>query len=543
MRSCSDVIGPSLVTSYGEGVTSDVLLSVVVPVYNAQNELPECLDSILSQDLGNVEVIVVNDGSTDASEEVARDYAGRHPAVRVLASANQGPGLARNLGVERSSGEFLAFADADDVIPPGAYRLMLETLAESGSDFAVGSVRRDVDGRVFEPPFLRHAHRRRRIGIRIDDLPEVMRNVFAWSKVFRRSFWNEAHLRFPPGRMGEDQAAMTEAFLRAAAFDVLPQPVYVWRTKTGSSSVSQQRHRVADLKDRIATKLLTAGVISQLASPRVRQYWTRHGLGGDLPLYFRHLPTCDDEYWRTLVLGVQQLFPDQRAITQSLVLRVQYRLVGWLVLHDRRAEAVAVMKWVEQHPGPLPLRVEDDHVAAQLPHCDDPASGIPAELFWLADHELIFDSRLLAVQLTDQRIQLNGFAVIRGAPTSGVTCRIDVVLRSDLGDRLTLQVQPRPSPAATQWVGRLPQRYDDGAFEAWLNPAVLRAWAAGHVEGPIENCKRWEVELSVTVGGVRRTGRFLSRAADAGLPLTIAGNPRLVARFNQERGLVIEVAD
>jgi Glycosyl transferase family 2 len=524
-------------------VSSDVLLSVVVPVYNAQNELRQCLDSILSQDVGEVEVVVVNDGSTDASEAVAHDYARRHSSVAVVTTVNQGPGLARNLGVERCRGQFLAFADADDLVAPGAYRLMLETLLESGSDFAVGSVQRNIDGRVFEPPFLREAHRRRLIGIRIDDLPEVQRNVFAWNKVFRRSFWNQARLRFPPGRMGEDQATMTEAYLRAAAFDVLPEPVYVWRTRHDGSSVSQQRHQVADLQDRIATKQLTNDVIAQLASPRVRDYWTRHGLAGDLPLYFRHLPTCDDEYWRTLVRGVQQLFTDERALTQSQVLRVPYRLVGWLVLHGRRVEAETVVRWAERHPGPLPLRVEGDHVVAQLPYFDDPASGIPAKLFWLAEHELIFDARLMAVQLTDRGLRLSGFAVIRGAPTSGVACRIDAGLRSDVGDRVTLQVDLRPSAAASEWVGRLPQRYDAGAFEAWLHPAVLRAWAARHAEKPTGNCKRWEAELTVTVGDIRRAGRFRSTAADSRLPLTIPGNPRVVARFDPERGLVVEVAD
>jgi CDP-glycerol glycerophosphotransferase len=524
-------------------VSTDVLLSVVVPVYNAQNVLPQCLDSILSQDVGEVEVVVVNDGSTDASEAVAQDYARRHSSVAVVTTVNQGPGLARNLGVERCGGEFLAFADADDVVAPGAYRLLLETLVESGSDFAVGSVQRDIDGRVFEPPFLREAHRRRRIGIRIDDLPELQRNVFAWNKVFRRAFWNRARLRFPPGRMGEDQATMTEAYLRAAAFDVLPQPVYMWRTRHDGSSVSQQRHQVADLQDRIATKQLTNDVIAQLASPRVRDYWTTHGLAGDLPLYFRHLPTCDDEYWQTLVSGVQHLLTDERALTQSQVLRVQYRLVGWLVLHGRRLEAETVVRWVERHPGPLPLRVEGDHAVAQLPYCDDPASGIPAELFWLAEHELIFDARLLAVELTDRGLRLSGFAVIRGAPTTGATCTIDAVLRSELGNRMTLQVEPRPSPAASRWVGRLPQRYDDGAFEAWLHPPLLRAWAARHAEGPTGKCKRWEAELSVTVGDIRRTGRFRSAAADAGLPVTIAGNPRLEAGFDRERGLVVKVAD
>lgn len=510
---------------------SDVSLSVVVPVYNAEDSLPECLDSILDQDVaGGLEVIIVDDGSTDGSAAVATEYARRDPRVTLLTSVNAGPGPARNLGVQHCAGRFLTFADADDVVAQGAYRLMVETLLESGSDFAVGSVLRLIEGRQFEPPFLREPHRRRRIGIKIDDLPEVLRNVFAWNKVFRRSFWNRAQLVFPACRMGEDQVAMTEGYLRATAFDVLPEPVYVWRTRTGGSSITQQRHLLADLRDRISTKLLTTDLVSALGSAAVREYWGRNGLAGDLPLYFRSIPDCDDDYWRCLVTGLQQLFAHQPAVTESQVLRVQHRLVAWLIQRDRRADAVELMRWLEQHPGPLPLSVEGDHVVAGLPFSDEPDSGIPPQLFWLSEHELRFDARLLSVRTANGTLEVTGVAVIRGAPTSGVTSSVGAILRSHAGDTVALSVELRPSSAASKWVDRLPQRYDDGRFVAELDPAQLRGR---------EVPSRWEVELAVAVGDVRRTGHFLSKDPEARLPVTVAGPPVLLAAFEREAGLVI----
>jgi CDP-glycerol glycerophosphotransferase len=514
-------------------VPSEVRLSVVVPVYNARDSLPECLDSIGEQDVpGGVQVVVVDDGSTDGSAVVASEYARRYPGFTLLTSPHAGPGPARNLGVQHSAGQFLAFADADDVVVPGAYRLMVDTLLDSGSDFAVGSVRRLVDGRQFEPPFLQEPHRRRRLGIRIDDLPEILRNVFAWNKVFRASFWNRAALAFPTGRMGEDQVTMTEAYLRAEAFDVLPKPVYVWRTRTGGSSITQQRHQLADLQDRIATKQQTTDLVTALGSSTIREYWGRNGLGGDLPLYFRSIPTCDDDYWRCLVTGLGQLFAGQPPVTASQVLRVQHRVVAWLVLHDRRSEAETMMSWLEEHPGPLPLQVEDDHVVARLPYFDQPDSGIPPQLFWLADHELRFDARLLSVRRANGALEVTGVAVIRGAPSSGVTSSVGVLLRSEGSvDTVGLSVELRPAASASEWVGRLPQRYDDGRFVAKLDLAQLRVKQLP---------SRWEAELTVSVGGIRRTGRFRSKRGDAGLPLTVAGPPAVVT-FERETGLVITV--
>lgn len=509
-------------------------LSVVVPVYNAEEYLAECLDSILSQEFSDLEIVVVDDGSTDASAAVAQEYALRHAHVTFVSSVNQGPGLARNLGVQHCRGEYLAFADADDTVSPGAYRLLVSTLTDSGSDFVVGSLRRHVNGELVEPPFLSSAHRRRRVAIRIDDLPEILRNVFVWDKVFRRSFWDSFRLAFPAGMMGEDQVAMTEAYLRAAAFDVVPEPVYLWHTRGAGSSITQRRHQLADLRDRIATKQQTSDLVSALGSEKVREYWARNGLGGDLPLYFRHIPGCDDDYWHTLVAGVRQLFTDQPPIHESYLLRVQQRLIGWLVTRDRRAEAETVVRWLEQHPGSLPVQPQDGHVVAQLPFHDDPDSGIPSQLFWLAAHELRFDARLWQVTWEHDHLIVTGAIVVRGAPTTGVPCSISAVLRSESGHRLPMAIESRPTPEVTRWVDRFPQRYDEGGFVGRISAGELSdsASRAG---------SQWQLLLSVDVAGIRRNGPFRSKAADIELPVRSSrvSGLALSASFRPGLGLVI----
>jgi glycosyltransferase involved in cell wall biosynthesis len=102
------------------------LVSVVIPVYNAEPFLRETLDSVLAQDYEPFEVIVVDDGSTDGSGAIARSY----PEVRYLLQENQGPAVARNAGIAAARGEFLAFFDADDVMLPNKLSVQVGYLLE-----------------------------------------------------------------------------------------------------------------------------------------------------------------------------------------------------------------------------------------------------------------------------------------------------------------------------------------------------------------------------------------------------------------------------
>lgn len=520
------------------GAASRPKLSVVVPVFNVETYLGECVESILAQDFPALEVVLVDDGSTDGSAALAADYAARHAGFAFVSTANQGLGAARNLGVRLSHGEFLAFVDSDDLVLPRAFCDLVATLEHSGSDFVVGSVQRLVDDEPVEPPFMRALHRQRRLGLCVDDEPEIITDCFAWNKVFRRQFWDRAALRFPTGVRYEDQVTITEAYLRADAFDVVRRPVYVWRVRADGSSITQRRHELVDLDDRLVTKRMTTELVTRLGSPQVLDSWLHRGLGGDLPLYFQHIPGCSDEYWQRLVTGVRDIFSGHPPIDKSRVLRVQHRVGGWLVTHDRRAQAEALERWLAEHPGPLPLRVEGDHVVAQLPFQADADSGIPERLFWLAEHEMHYDARLLGVRATERQVEVTGLALIRGAPSAGVGCTIEAALRSEDGARVSLDVEPRPSPEATRWVDRLPQRYDDCGFVARVDQCQL----AEHRRSATSGC-RWELELSVRVCDISREGRFRSKAPDVELPLTVplsaAGTAAIVASFERGAGLVL----
>ncbi|MDN4159724.1 glycosyltransferase family 2 protein, partial [Nocardioides abyssi] len=230
-------------------------VSVVVPVYDVERYLPACLDSVLAQASRRVdlEVVVVDDGSPDASGAIADEYAARDPRVRVVHTTNRGLGAARNEGLRHVTGDLVAFTDSDDVVPPAAYELMARRLEAHAADFVTGSVARWEDGGLAEPPWMRRLHARAG-AFGIEEHPEVLGDVFAWNKLFRRDFWEGAGLSWPEGVRYEDQPTTTEAFLRARRFGVLPEVVYHWRIRHDGSSITQQRSSAADLRDRWTTK-------------------------------------------------------------------------------------------------------------------------------------------------------------------------------------------------------------------------------------------------------------------------------------------------
>ena len=115
-------------------------ISVIVPVYNAAPYLRQCLDSILSQKVASLEVITVDDGSTDGSWDICREYEGRDPRLRALRIPHAGSFPARNRGLDEARGEFLAFVDADDYLEPDAYESLLRAQRETGADVTQGMI-------------------------------------------------------------------------------------------------------------------------------------------------------------------------------------------------------------------------------------------------------------------------------------------------------------------------------------------------------------------------------------------------------------------
>lgn len=188
------------------------LISIVVPVYNAETYLSRCIDSILSQTYKNLEIILIDDGSTDSSQEICRIYRNKDNRVKVIHQKNKGVSAARNRGLFHAAGDYLGFVDADDWIEPDMYRTLYELINVYNSDIAI------CGHSIIYPTYKKISD----CSDRIVELgrEEFLKEVFVgslkgfiWNKFFKKNLFKR--LMFPEDiHYGEDMYIISEILLK-----------------------------------------------------------------------------------------------------------------------------------------------------------------------------------------------------------------------------------------------------------------------------------------------------------------------------------------
>lgn len=176
-------------------------ISVILPTYNNGKYIERAVNSVINQEVEELELIVINDGSTDNSAEILEDLAGKHSCIRVITQENRGVSAARNAGLDAASGEFVAFLDGDDTFRPDAIEEMLFLAGQWEADLVVGEFRRIQS---FGESILKNSRLlSQKVIIQRDDVGFI--NSFSvCNKMFRRSIIEEHRLRFPIIRHAED---------------------------------------------------------------------------------------------------------------------------------------------------------------------------------------------------------------------------------------------------------------------------------------------------------------------------------------------------
>lgn len=305
------------------------LLSVVVPVYNAAQLVEESLQSVIDQQYRNIEVIAVDDGSTDDSLAVLRAFAVRHPQVTVLSQANGGVGVARHTGTQAATGEYLTYVDADDTVTRTGIQVAMDGLRRSGSDVSVMPYQRR-EGDVIRPaaPWIRDVHARPAEGVVLADRPDVLVNAIPGGKIFRRSFWDEHGLVYPTVLLAGDQRVAAEAFLKARSLDITGVPGYTWRRM--ATSISQGHVTAAAVHARHDAMDAVLEILAPLPSARderILQY-LRH----NVPNSLLKLERADDDYLDALIERVPHIVevapPDRYAAEVPAQYRVLHALLA-----------------------------------------------------------------------------------------------------------------------------------------------------------------------------------------------------------------------
>ena len=200
-------------------------LSIIVPVYNAEPFLDKCVASLLAQTLSDLEIILVDDGSTDASAQLCDSYAEQHAQIRVIHKENAGVSAARNTGIECAEGDYIGFVDADDWVDPGMFGALAAEAVRTGADLVMCDARTVYSDGHTEPDTISGLPESALLQ-RADLTPQLLLELAGavWRCIYRREL---SYLRFPVGvKFSEDRIFNLYAMGEAGCISYLKQPFY-----------------------------------------------------------------------------------------------------------------------------------------------------------------------------------------------------------------------------------------------------------------------------------------------------------------------------
>lgn len=227
-------------------------VSVIVPVYHVKPYLNSCLDSILAQTYENLQIILVDDGSTDGSGSICDQYAARDPRIRVIHQENLGVSAARNAGLAAATGTWIGWVDSDDWIEPEMFARLLEGATQENADIALcGRYQEYPDRRVpFGPKS--EAVLTGSAGL-LSLLEETQMDNALYDKLYRRELFDG--IRFPEGRTYEDLAVLYRVFEKADRILCLTQPLYHYRQRPtgiiGNTGLDNRMNHFLAAKNRL----------------------------------------------------------------------------------------------------------------------------------------------------------------------------------------------------------------------------------------------------------------------------------------------------
>jgi len=326
-------------------------ISVILPVYNVEKYLPRCLDSLAAQTFAAFEVIAVNDGTTDGCLQILQEYASKDPRIKVFCKPNGGLSDARNFGLDRVSGQYVAFVDSDDFVHPDYLDTLLRAAQTHNADIACCDYFFcDESGQSWASSLCFG-------GDKVIDLPacradyicrylrrEVHRDfaeIMVWNKLFRTAFLREHQLRFAPNDeiFAEDLLFELQSLTQANALALADRALYFYTQRADSIMGTYKPDLLARnraLFSRAERDLEKAGLLAQVA-PAISSYLFRYYpdfiknevAAGQADKHIGRM--LADPWLREKILGT-----DAAALTRGARLRLRfyqwrlYRLLVWI---------------------------------------------------------------------------------------------------------------------------------------------------------------------------------------------------------------------
>ena len=232
-----------------------VKVSVIVPVYNVEKYLRQCLDSVVNQTLNEIEILCVNDGSTDSSKQILEEYSQKDERIKIINQKNKGLGAARNTGIEVATGEYVGFVDSDDWVKLDAYEKLYNNARSLNSDVVMSPVHVYDDTskelKDDQPYFTLECFDKNfdNVVFNQKDTKDFLFTicVTAWNKIYKTEFLNEINARFPENILFEDNPFFYETYLKADNVSLIRDFLFYYRINRNDSIMSKKDSKFSDI--------------------------------------------------------------------------------------------------------------------------------------------------------------------------------------------------------------------------------------------------------------------------------------------------------
>ncbi len=295
--------------------SSNPLISIIIPVHNVENLIPVCLTSIINQTYLNLEIIVIDDGSTDSSYEICQQFAMKDSRIHLIHQENQGVSCARNAGLDIANGEYISFVDSDDYIHPQMIEILYQTLIENNADISMCNYTDVFEGNV---PTVLELPKSKEIENMsgYEGIGKLLHRYYVpyvvpWNKLYKRTLFS--NIRFPVGLTHEDEYVMQEIFLHAKKISYLKNPLYFYLQRNSSITHTET------IEDK--------AIMLQILKHRT-DFCIEHNIYKGLSTYW-YLSRYQDYIW-----GYQTKYPENKTVVKCL-------------MHERHSETLNYFKYLD----------------------------------------------------------------------------------------------------------------------------------------------------------------------------------------------------
>lgn len=366
-------------------------LSVVVLVYNTEFYLEDCLDSLVNQTLDDMEIICVNDESTDNSLNILKKYAKKYDNIKIIDQKNQGGANAGNNGLKIAKGEYVAIIDSDDIVMLDAYEKLYKKAKETDSDIVSGRPH------IFMSEFQREVTNRNSIWYEertftIDEYLDIFYDVFYWNKIYRREMVEKHDVYMIPGKIYADVPLVFRAYLFANKISIITDPVYLWRKRAQEAivqgdidtSVSKSLLEISNMKDRLSTYYYLKDYFKEAGKEQYFNYVIKTYLER---FFYPISGILKDKSYEDAYINEMKAIADDIDDVYDNKLDLKYNLYMYFIRNKMADELIDFINFDLREKDTVE---RDGKVYWNLKYFDNPEYNIPDEMFEVKKVEDVF---------------------------------------------------------------------------------------------------------------------------------------------------------